>query len=95
MKKREEIRRIFGEQKEEKGKTISKRKNFYTFKKIMAVRDFKKLVRQETQTKLDLSDTEGAKKYRKEVLLNHSPAKDRIRVTCNNGIVTIRCEKAG
>jgi HSP20 family protein len=37
----------------------------------------------------------GAKKYRKEILLSHSPAKDRIKVTCNNGIVTIRCEKAG
>ena len=37
----------------------------------------------------------GEKKYRKEILLNHSPAKDRIKVTCNNGIVTIRCEKAG
>jgi HSP20 family protein len=36
----------------------------------------------------------GAKKYRKEILLSHSPAKDRIKVTCNNGIVTIRCEKA-
>jgi len=37
----------------------------------------------------------GEKKYRKEILLSHSPAKDRIKVTCNNGIVTIRCEKAG
>jgi len=37
----------------------------------------------------------GEKKYRKEILLSHSPAKNRIKVTCNNGIVTIRCEKAG
>lgn len=37
----------------------------------------------------------GEKKYRKEILLSHSPSKDRIKVTCNNGIVTIRCEKAG
>jgi HSP20 family protein len=37
----------------------------------------------------------GEKKYRKEVLLSHSPAKDKIKVTCNNGIVTIRCEKTG
>ena len=44
---------------------------------------------------LTISAKKGAKKYRKEVLLSHSPAKDRIKVTCNNGIVTIRCEKAG
>jgi len=37
----------------------------------------------------------GEKKYRKEILLSHSPSKDKIKVTCNNGIVTIRCEKAG
>src|SRR3989339_28970 len=42
---------------------------------------------------LTISAKKGAKKYRKEVLLSHSPAKDRIKVTCNNGIVTIRCEK--
>ena len=44
---------------------------------------------------LTISAKKGAKKYRKEVLLSHSPAKERIKVTCNNGIVTIRCEKAG
>ncbi len=44
---------------------------------------------------LTVSAKKGAKKYRKEVLLSHSPSKDRIKVTCNNGIVTIRCEKAG
>ena len=43
---------------------------------------------------LTISAKKGAKKYRKEVLLSHSPAKDRIKATCNNGIVTIRCEKA-
>ena len=43
---------------------------------------------------LTISADKGEKKYRKEVLLSHSPAKDRIKVTCNNGIVTIRCEKA-
>src|SRR3989339_839013 len=42
---------------------------------------------------LTISADKGEKKYRKEVLLSHSPAKDRIKVTCNNGIVTIRCEK--
>lgn len=44
---------------------------------------------------LTISAKKGAKNYRKEVLLSHSPAKDKIKVTCNNGIVTIRCEKAG
>jgi len=44
---------------------------------------------------LTISAKKGSKKYRKEVLLSHSPAKDRIKVTCNNGIVTIRCEKTG
>ncbi len=37
----------------------------------------------------------GEKKYRKEILLRHSLSKERINVTCNNGIVTIRCENAG
>jgi len=44
---------------------------------------------------LTVSAEKGAKKYRKEILISHSPVKDRIKVTCNNGIVTIRCEKAG
>ncbi|OIP90499.1 MAG: heat-shock protein [Syntrophobacterales bacterium CG03_land_8_20_14_0_80_58_14] len=44
---------------------------------------------------LTISADKGEKKYRKEVLLSHSPAKDKIKVTSNNGIVTIRCEKAG
>ena len=43
---------------------------------------------------LTISAKKGAKKYQKEVLLSHSPAKDKIKVTSNNGIVTIRCEKA-
>jgi len=35
----------------------------------------------------------GEKKYRKEILLSHMLKKEKISVTCNNGIVTIRCEK--
>jgi HSP20 family protein len=35
----------------------------------------------------------GEKKYRKEILLHHSLSEEKIKVTCNNGIVTIRCEK--
>lgn len=42
---------------------------------------------------LTISAQKGPKKYQKEVLLNHFPVKDKIKVTCNNGIVTIRCEK--
>jgi HSP20 family protein len=38
---------------------------------------------------------EGEKKYRKEMLLSHALIREKITVTCNNGIVTIRCEKAG
>jgi HSP20 family protein len=37
----------------------------------------------------------GEKKYRKEILLHHGVSEERINVTCNNGIVTIRCEKTG
>jgi HSP20 family protein len=35
----------------------------------------------------------GDKKYRKEVLLKHGISMDRITMTCNNGIVEIRCGK--
>lgn len=35
----------------------------------------------------------GDKKYRKEILLKHGLALDRITMTCNNGIVEIRCGK--
>ena len=44
---------------------------------------------------LTLTACKGEKKYRKELLLRHLITKERIQVTCNNGIVTIRCEKAG
>ncbi|HKZ15887.1 MAG TPA: Hsp20/alpha crystallin family protein [Geobacteraceae bacterium] len=35
----------------------------------------------------------GDKKYRKEVLLKHGLSMDRITMTCNNGIVEIKCCK--
>jgi HSP20 family protein len=35
----------------------------------------------------------GEKKYRKEILLSHALIREKITVTCNNGIVTIRCER--
>jgi HSP20 family protein len=44
---------------------------------------------------LTISADKREKKYRKEVLLRHGISKEKTRVTCNNGIVTIRCEKAG
>jgi HSP20 family protein len=44
---------------------------------------------------LALYAQKGKKKYRKEMLLGHPLSMDRISVTCNNGIVTIRCGKAG
>ena len=37
----------------------------------------------------------GERKYRKEVLLGHPVLQDSIATACNNGIVTIRCGKAG
>ena len=37
----------------------------------------------------------GEKKYGKEILLGHRTNKDWLEVACNNGVVTIRCEKAG
>jgi len=44
---------------------------------------------------LTISAQKGEKKYRKEILLRHVLSKERIKVTCNNGIVTIRCGKVG
>ena len=42
---------------------------------------------------LTISAQKGEKKYRKEALLHHGLSREKISVTCNNGIVTIRCEK--
>ena len=42
---------------------------------------------------LTISAKKGEKKYCKEMLLNHILSKEHLKVTCNNGIVTIRCEK--
>ncbi len=44
---------------------------------------------------LTVDAEKGEKKYRKEILLSHALVREKITVTCNNGIVTIRCEKAG
>ena len=43
---------------------------------------------------LTVSAAKGEKKYRKEILLSHTFTREKTTVTCNNGIVTIRCEKA-
>ena len=40
---------------------------------------------------LTISAERGDKKYRKEVLLPASVTKEKTQVTCNNGVVEIRC----
>lgn len=40
---------------------------------------------------LTIEAQRGDKKYRKEVLLPRSYPRDKMTVTCNNGIVEIRC----
>jgi HSP20 family protein len=42
---------------------------------------------------LTISAEKGDKKYRKEVLLPHSVSKEKIQVSCNNGILEIKCPK--
>jgi len=42
---------------------------------------------------LTISAARGDKKYRKEVLLPASTTKEKTHVTCNNGVVEIRCQK--
>lgn len=43
---------------------------------------------------LTIQAQKGEKKYRKEMLLRHRTTKEGLKVACNNGVVTIRCEKA-
>lgn len=43
---------------------------------------------------LTIQAERGQKKYRKELLLGHPTSKDTLNVVCNNGVVTIRCERA-
>ena len=40
---------------------------------------------------LTISAERGDKKYRKEVLLPASSAREKTQVTCNNGVVEIKC----
>ena len=42
---------------------------------------------------LTISAEHGDKKYRKEVLLPASYAREKMQVTCNNGVVEIKCVK--
>jgi HSP20 family protein len=42
---------------------------------------------------LTISAERGDKKYRKEVLLPASSAREKTQVTCNNGVVEIKCVK--
>jgi len=43
---------------------------------------------------LTLSATRGDKKYRKEVQLPESFSRDQAEVSCNNGVVEIKCRRA-
>jgi HSP20 family protein len=42
---------------------------------------------------LTISAERGDKKYRKEVLLPRSVSKEKIQVSCNNGVLEIKCPK--
>ena len=42
---------------------------------------------------LTISAERGDKKYRKEVLLPASTTREKTHVTCNNGVVEIRCRR--
>jgi HSP20 family protein len=42
---------------------------------------------------LIISAVHGEKQYRKEVLLSASYAREKMQVTCNNGVVEIKCVK--
>jgi HSP20 family protein len=42
---------------------------------------------------LTIAAERGEKKYRKEVLLPYSVAKEKIQIACNNGVLEIKCFK--
>jgi HSP20 family protein len=42
---------------------------------------------------LTIAAEKGEKKYRKEVLLPRSVSKEKIQVSCNNGVLEIKCAK--
>ena len=42
---------------------------------------------------LTISAAKGEKKYRKEVLLPGSYPREKMRITCNNGVLEIKCGK--
>ena len=43
---------------------------------------------------LTISAEHGDKKYRKEVLLTESVSPEKLQITCNNGVVEIRCPRS-
>jgi HSP20 family protein len=43
---------------------------------------------------LTVTAERGDKKYRKEVLLPESISREKMQITCNNGVVEIRCPRA-
>ena len=42
---------------------------------------------------LTISAERGDKKYRKEVLLPRNVSKEKMQVSCNNGVLEIKCLK--
>ena len=42
---------------------------------------------------LTISAERGDKKYRKEVLLPRNVSKEKVQVSCNNGVLEIKCLK--
>ena len=42
---------------------------------------------------LTIAAERGEKKYRKEVLLPYCVSKDKIQITCNNGVLELKCPK--
>jgi HSP20 family protein len=42
---------------------------------------------------LTIAAERGEKKYRKEVLLPYCISKERIQITCNNGVLEIKCSR--
>jgi HSP20 family protein len=42
---------------------------------------------------LTIAAERGEKKYRKEVLLPYCISKEKIQITCNNGVLEIKCSK--
>jgi len=63
---------------------------------ILVVAEMPGITREDVQITVEddvltISAERGDKKYRKEVLLPASVAREKMQVTCNNGVVEIKC----